>query len=302
VQIIRFDEPRSVTFPFGREVFDDRQTLYHGSWSTYCQKIEAIGFMPSDRPFQEGPFKAISRALEAIGIPSDDSMSKAFRVSPPYAYKDLYLTPSFWGARGYATDGGGEVARHAIEMVEGFKRVCASRELRSARAVELKAVIFKEEERRREQEEYWAQELEWKRGVYSPDEIALEESEHAQCRSQRLSSEPTWSAIAKLEDDAAVEELLAIAENAQEEFSSLRGGGYPVVYAIRVEPEWFGDAWHSYIQNWESGSNSFELLCSHAIGANRLIAKAEYLLGTDGKFTPNCTTWEQVLQLEDQNS
>jgi hypothetical protein len=298
VRIIRIDEPRSVTFPFGREVFDDRRTLYHGSRSTYCQDVEARGFIPSDRPFKEGPFKAISRALEAIGLPSDDSMCKALRISPPYAYKDLYLTPSFWGARGYATDGGGEVVRHAIATAEDFKRICASREGRSAHAEYLKAAISKEEERRRQQEEWWAQELEWKRDAYPADEIAREENEHARCRSQRHSLEPSWSAIATLEDDRAVEELLAIVENAREELSSLGGGGYPVVYAIRVEPEWFGDAWRSYIQNWASGSNSMELLCGHTIAVDRLIAKAEYPLGTDGKFTPDCTTWEQVLRLE----
>ena len=300
MRIVRIDDPGGVSFPFSREVFDDRQALYHGSWSTYCQDVEARGFIPSDRPFKEGPFRAISGALEAIGLPSDDSMCTALRISPPYSYKDLFLTPSFWGARGYATDGGGEVVRHALEMAEDFRRICASRASRAARAEYLKAAILKEEERRRQEEEHWAQELEWKRDVYPADEFAREESEHARCRRERLPLEPSWSAIATLGDDAAIEELLAIEEIAREELSSLGGGGYPVVYAIRVEPEWFGDAWHSYIQNWERGSNSMELLCSHTIGADRLIAKAEYPLGTDGKFTPNCTTWEQVLRLEDQ--
>ena len=130
-------------------------------------------------------------------------MCKVLRISPPYAYKDLYLTPSFWGARGYATDGGGEVIRHAIETAEDLKRICESRERRSASAEYLKAAISKEEEGCREQEEYWAKELEWKRDVYSAEEIAQEEREHARCRRQRLPSEPTRSAIATLENDAA---------------------------------------------------------------------------------------------------
>jgi hypothetical protein len=162
----------------------------------------------------------------------------------------------------------------------------------------LKAAISREEERRRQEEEYWAQELEWKRDVYTADEIAREESEHARSKTQRLSFEPSWSAIRTLEDDAAIEQLHAIIENAREVLSSLGGDGYPVVYAIRVEPNWFGEAWHSYLEKWASGSNSTELLCSHTIGADRLIAKAEYPHGTDGRFTPGCTTWAQVLRLE----
>jgi hypothetical protein len=37
---------------------------------------------------------------------------------------------------------------------------------------------------------------------------------------------------------------------------NLTDGGHPVVYAIRVEPIWFGKDWATYICEWEEGRAS----------------------------------------------
>jgi hypothetical protein len=40
VECITIIDPEDRSFPFRRALFEDRQILYHGSWSTYCSKIE----------------------------------------------------------------------------------------------------------------------------------------------------------------------------------------------------------------------------------------------------------------------
>lgn len=296
MQRVRIYDRGNVEFPFGRDVFEDRQVLYHGSWSTYSQRIESVGFIPETRPFHTNPFTAVSKALESVGWPSERLMSKAFALTPAYSYTELYLTPSFWGARAYATDGGGEVVRHTIRDAKVVEALIASAAARRARIEELERAIIQEEERRRQLESQWAQELEWKRDMYSAEEIKEEEGHHAYYRRQWSSFEPTRSVIATLNDDEAMEGLLVTVRQAHEELLMLGEGGYPVVYAIRVEPEWFGDQWGVYLGRWEAGSASMELLCRETIGPDRLVAKAEYLQGTDDTFSPDCTTWEQVLQ------
>ena len=40
MRIVRIDDPGSVSFPFGREVFDDRQTLYHGTGVPTARRLK----------------------------------------------------------------------------------------------------------------------------------------------------------------------------------------------------------------------------------------------------------------------
>jgi hypothetical protein len=72
---------------------------------------------------------------------------------------------------------------------------------------------------------------------------------------------------------------------------------YPVVYAVRVEPSWFGDGWEDYLRNWQDlGSGGTELRCRGLeISRDRLVGRADYPHGTDESFSPtHVTTWLEV--------
>ena len=79
-----------------------------------------------------------------------------------------------------------------------------------------------------------------------------------------------------------------------------RGDGFPVVYAIRAEADWFGDTWERYLCYWRQMETSGgELRCfGDPIGPERLIAGADFPNGSDQNLmSTRVTTWEATLKI-----
>jgi hypothetical protein len=243
------------SYPFSQELIENRRVLYHGSWSTYGSRIEAEG-LAGQSPFDLEPFLAISKAFKAIG--GDPSFSIVDGLNGKIALDRcaLCFTPSFWGARSYATDGGGEIVRLAIKDAISFERIFTDPTER-ANAI-----------------------AHWEEGV-------------------RIKHGPTLAAVAVLEDDAQMSRLHADAKSARQQLEALGAGGYPIVYAVRVEPSWFRDRWEEYIQFWsELGTSGLDLQCKIDIPPDRLVGRADYPNGTERSFDPTfITTWSQVQEI-----
>jgi hypothetical protein len=123
--------------------------------------------------------------------------------------RHLHFSTSFWFARGYSTDRGGEIVRKGIEDAIGFERMCTFSDEREAFAQNLDA---------------------GHRAL--PQQAAIR------------------SAIELLKSQHALQQLHADVTAAREELQALTDGGHPVVYAIRVDPEWFGNSWTDYLRGW----------------------------------------------------
>lgn len=92
-------------------------------------------------------------------------------------------------------------------------------------------------------------------------------------------------------------ELRDIVKTARTQLIERGEGGYPVVYAVRVEPEWFGEGWERYLIDWnEMGTSGNELKCRGVIvGPERLVARADFPNGTDPHFLPtHITQWDDI--------
>jgi hypothetical protein len=102
-----------------------------------------------------------------------------------------------------------------------------------------------------------------------------------------------------LKNDDALQQLHAEVVAAREALTAMGTGGYPVVYAIRVEPAWFGDNWENYLYTWESGFGSLDLCCNSCkILPDRLVGKAEYPQGTEGDdVLDHCRKWSDLLDI-----
>src|SRR5579862_4631527 len=101
-------EPTDRSFPFRRELFENPRCVYHGTWSNYSQRIESAGFGGFELPFDHEQIEIIMRVRELVGIGSYAG-PVFFHDAPPKPRDELSMTGSFWHARAYATDGGGEV-------------------------------------------------------------------------------------------------------------------------------------------------------------------------------------------------
>ena len=45
MQIVSIENPSDNRYPFTQETFEDRTIVYHGSWSTYCARVESDGLL-----------------------------------------------------------------------------------------------------------------------------------------------------------------------------------------------------------------------------------------------------------------
>ena len=133
METVWINEPEDRRYPFTRNIFEDRTVLYHGTWSTYGPNIEYIGFTAGSVPFDWKPFIAIAKAYRAIG--GGSFFSGYYESNGPQSRiaSQLFFSSSFWGARAYATNSGGEIVGATIRDAENFERLCTEPEERMRR-------------------------------------------------------------------------------------------------------------------------------------------------------------------------
>lgn len=183
-----------------------------------------MGLQSANRTLELSAFIAISDAMSAVGCPSFFSGVTEGPYAQPFSAREVFFTPSFWGARAYATDKGGELVRKTIEGADWFEQICINPEARTS-------LINR-----------------WKQGL-------KDQPDHA----------PTQAAVAVLENANRLEELVASVRRARNSLLEPTKGGYPVVYGVRVDPEWFGEKWAAYLHGWHKlGRGRGELKCRNA--------------------------------------
>ena len=131
MECITINDPNDRSFPLSRALFENRQVLYHGSWTTYSSTIESEGFVHGALPFDWRHVATVFRARQAIGGSALKMfLGEEYPRKPPSC--DLSLITNFWFARAYAMDGGGEVVRMTIEEAQQFERICTIAQERAA--------------------------------------------------------------------------------------------------------------------------------------------------------------------------
>lgn len=256
MQLFSIEDPDNNRFPFTQEVFEDRMILYHGSWSTLSARIESLGLQSANCTLELTPFKAISDAMGAVGCTSFFSAFTEGPYAKPFSAGQVFFTPSFWGARAYATDAGGELVRMTIKGADWFEQIFNNPKARAG-------LINR-----------------WKQG-------SQDDPNHG----------PTLAALAVLENAERLGELAISVRTARASLLEPCKGGYPVVYGIRVDPEWFGNEWEIYLDHWHRlGSAGGELKCRGiVISPERIIARADFPNGTDSYFDPtHITKWTDI--------
>jgi hypothetical protein len=240
-------------YPFPEELWDNPEIVYHGTWSVYSARIETDGFVHPDLPFDDRHVATVMHAREALGM--GFRAANFFSTSRGKARAELSMTGNFWGARVYATDGGGEVIRLTIKDATDFESFCAS-----------------------------------------PDRRSVKRSEWEEALRQHPTHLPTRKTLELLKNDAAMDVHCANVRSAREAIENVIAGGFPVVYALRVKPQWFPTLWEPYMYQWQDDHRGKELQCPRElITADRIVAKAMYPKGTDKDFQPEgFETWKHL--------
>lgn len=237
-------DPADRSYPFRRELFEDPCVVYHGSWSTWSPQIEATGFRQGDFPFKWECVATVCNRNRTIGRGS-------FLAAFVGKQRNLFFAANFWLARAYATDGGGEIVRKAIEEAETFERICS---------------------------------------------VPADREELV----KYLTADSQQAAISILTDDEALSRMCTDVKAAKRALMSLTTGGHPVVYAVAVEPGWFGD-WERHISYREMGIRR-DLQCQHDVAPERILAAVNYPNNTDREFLLTwCHTWDDAAALAPGN-
>jgi hypothetical protein len=96
----------------------------------------------------------------------------------------------------------------------------------------------------------------------------------------------TLRAVEVLADEDGLQATGRRVTQAREAIEGVVRGGYPIVYAISVEPQWFVKTWEAYLWHWENESHgAVELRCFRdLVTRDRIRAKAMFPNGTDPDF------------------
>lgn len=266
--VLRIDDPNCIVYPLEKEMYDDPKIVYHGTSSVFVEKIEKRGWVANDTPYDMNDVKTVCNAYESIGY----TESSGYSVLRPYTLGVIDQYPgrkyasfdqSFWRARNYARNRGGETIDSIITAVEDFKDLVLN---------ENTCLAYKQELLRKLSS--------------IPPKIAyyLKHEEELQ---KRYSSDPAvlnyrqlqeW--LKRANDDKYLEGLLNGLPPIHGKYSKMVKTHYPVVYAVRVERTWF-DNWAGADSKLEARDHRVDqsLLSNCAIPANRIEARIEYING-----------------------
>ncbi len=228
--------------------------LYHGSWSKWSAAIEAQGFSEESFPFDWRDVSEVFEAHRTVG--REPPFLKAF-LGEHYPRERPHRS-LFFSANFYRARA--YATDGGGEIIRLTIEEAENFERLCTDSVVRSGLIEH-----------------WQRG------LALNPS-HA----------PTKSAVSTLTNDDMMERLLFRVREAKSRLAKLTDGGYPVVFAVRVDPDWFGRRSADHLMFWELGDRH-DLDCSpRSIAVDRIWGVARYPKGTDPDFLGLVYTWEEV--------
>jgi len=258
---IAINDAADRSYPFGRLMFEDRRVLYHGTWSTSSATVERDGFVGYCVPFDWQDIAVVYKANLALGRTSpliiSDSVRKTLVTVSTTSLVDRDL---------YLSANFWRARAYATDRGGEILRMT----LELAGHVER---ICTSSEARAACRRHWQNGLD-----ANPEHIA------------------TKKVVELLDDSEALDNMFAEVTSAKHRLINLTSDGYPVVYAITVEPIWFGENWEHLLNSWQLGFPG-DLSCScERVTVDRLVAKVSYVNGTEGDFIPaGFSTWEEAL-------
>jgi hypothetical protein len=227
-------------------MFEDRRVLYHGTWSTSSPNVERDGFIRYRVPFDWQDIAVVYRANLALGRTSPLIISDSLR--------DTLVTAS--------------TTSHVDRDLYLSADFCRARAYATDRGGEILRMTLELAEH--------------------VERICASSEARAACRSHwqnGLDANPEHVATKKvvelLDYIEALDRMFSEVTSAKNRLINLASDGYPVVYAIRVEPAWFGEDWEHLLDSWQLGFPK-DLSCScERVTVDRLVAKVCYVNGTE---------------------
>jgi len=204
---IDINNPWDITFPLERKIYDDSTIVYHGTSSIFVSKIEDEGWVINKQSYSIDDIKFVCKVYESIGY--SNSFGYAVIRSCTLGINNYKVrkksgsfTQNYWYARNYAINPGGETIKNLIATIDDFIRLIDNHDLLL---------------------------------------------EHAQKLEQELSKLPPnidyrntlKSCLRKIRNDIYLKDVSSKLRALKVKYENIIKDRYPVVYAVKVEPQWF---------------------------------------------------------------
>ena len=128
MKTIRISDPEDVTFPLDKETYFDPAVYYHGTSRAFSSLIERDGFKQNARMYDKADLAELYKAYNSPYFHAREDAGEEMKMqkedldfvlgSGGFRMKDepLSFSGSYWTARNYSANRGGEAIDHAVKM------------------------------------------------------------------------------------------------------------------------------------------------------------------------------------------
>ena len=151
ILVVEVKEPLDPFYPFERDLFENEQVLYHGTWSVYVPLIEKHGMGKGNLAYVQEDIDNLCGLEYRFGFRGDER-NGGFNVLATCAAgiapnkRQIYLTGDYWSAKTYAGNNrGGETIHNATIAIAALERFFSDGTERKARVKFLRTEAAKRE-------------------------------------------------------------------------------------------------------------------------------------------------------------
>lgn len=124
MRTIEIDNPNNIIYPLKKEIFENRNICYHGTWNTFSNMIESKGWNINNIPYDMRDVKYICDVCENIGLNKEtyygvlNSFTLSLGRNNNQIIKYASFSPNYWISRNFVGYRGGETITHILEATQ----------------------------------------------------------------------------------------------------------------------------------------------------------------------------------------
>lgn len=253
MKIVTINNPNDNSYPFSKEWCDDQCIAYHGTSSVYSESIEKKGWQINGQTYDKEDFQKICKFFKDIAWYGETGAVETLRsytldgkdehvFAKPASFSQEYGT-----AKQYSGNIGGESINAAFLAIKDILDFIKDDKL--------------QEEHRKYLESELKELLDLQKECKNPEELIVEINYWKKCL-----------------DNFSINYLQNgknIAKDIIKKYEHIKKKHFPVIYVVRVKPEWFKDEYGEYFEE-NSDDKALEMITKNDIPSTSIIARVNF--------------------------
>lgn len=278
MEVIEISKPSDIIYPLNREIFEDINVVYHGTSSNYSEKIEELGWKLNNPIYDMQDIKFVREKFDSLCYEN----SQGYVALRSWTLGDINQNlkrkrPSFasdyWTARNYSRNNGGETLSFLFIAFNEFNNFINEKELVDKHWNKIK----------RELEKIKDLELKYYQNPNLKSQRNKDFEDYIRDNKKRYSL-----ALKNIVNKDYLKEICDAFRVIKRKYIRYVKSHHGVVYAIRIEPDWFENWIEPYRSTHEIDGiqysrmhKSVDLFAIKPIPPENIIAKIIFPNGAD---------------------